>query len=114
MIFTHRESAQQFNITGGTAGVLYPPGPHRSFSLAVVASQGRYPEQGFSVNDICTESIFVQAGTLDITVNGQQYTLLPGDMLSIEPGEQYSIEGSAQCLDIITPAWDSTQNHIIQ
>jgi mannose-6-phosphate isomerase-like protein (cupin superfamily) len=114
MLLHHKTDAAPFTIPGGTVGALYPPGPKAAFSVAVVESRGRYPESGVSVNDVCTESIYVESGELTVTVDGEEHVLAEGDMLCIEPGEHYSITGTGRCIDIITPAWDSKQNHIIK
>ncbi len=112
-MFLTSKDGQEFSIPGGTQGVLYPPGPNKAFSIAVVTMDGQYPENGWSLNDKCTETIYVQAGSLVANVDGKQFKLKSGDILSIVPGKKYRVRGKAMTVDVITPAWDKGQNHII-
>ena len=109
-----KKDAQAFTIPGGTSGGLYPPGPGDAFSIAVVTMDGVYPEKGWSINDICTETMYVQEGQLVVDIEDQTFTIKPGDVLSVEPGNKYRCPGAATTIDVITPAWDKQQNHIIE
>lgn len=112
MLLTQKE-AQPFTIAGGTSGLLYPPGPNDAFSLAVVTMDGVYPESGWSVNDRCTETMYVQEGELTVDIEEETFTLGVGDILSVVPGRKYRVRGKATTIDLITPAWDKKQNHSI-
>lgn len=105
--------AQFFTIPGGTRGRLYPPGPGNAFSIAVVTMDGVYPEKGWSINDVCTETMYVQTGRLKVEIEEETFTLKKGDVLSVLPRKKYRVRGQATTLDVITPAWDKKQNHII-
>ena len=109
-----KQDAQAFAIPGGTQGMLYPSDPCGALSIAVVEMDGKYPEDGWSINDICTETMYVQEGVMDVDIEGESYTLNPGDVLSIPPKKKYRCHGTAKSIDIITPAWDKSQNHIIK
>lgn len=113
-MFIQEQDAQKFTIPGGTEGFLYPPGPNDAFSIAVVTMDGVYPKSGWSVNDICTETMYVQQGALQVDIEDQSYELVQGDVLSIVPGKKYRVRGTATTVDVITPAWDKAQNHIIE
>ena len=108
-----KEDAKAFTIAGGVAGLLYPPGPNKALSIAVVEQDGTYPQQGWSINDTCTETFYVLEGSLEVTINGTSTTLQSGDVCSIQPGNKYQVHGTGKTIDIITPAWDKKQNHII-
>ncbi len=109
-----KQEAEQFTIPGGVEGVLYPPGPGGQFSIAVVSQDGVYPAKGRSMNDVCTETMYVQEGRLTVEVDDATYELVAGDVLSITPGQKYRIRGKASTVDVITPAWDKKQNHILE
>lgn len=108
-----KEQAEKFIIPGGTEGVLYPPSPRRDQSIAIVEMDGIYPEKGFSINDFCTETIFMLEGELEVEIEGKTYIIKPGDMAVIEPLNKYRVRGKGKSIDLITPAWDKAQNHII-
>ena len=113
MIYRANE-AQSFEIPGGTSGRLYPPSEDGSHSVAYVKMDGVYPEKGYSLNDRCSESIYLISGQLTLTANGTECVLRPGDLFVVTPGTKYSIKGRGEALDLITPVWDKSQNHIIQ
>ncbi|HEY4518431.1 MAG TPA: hypothetical protein VJG48_02285 [Candidatus Paceibacterota bacterium] len=106
--------ASKFTIPGGTSGAIFPPHPKGEQTICYVETKGLYPESGVSVNDVCTETIYLLEGQLEITVDGKLNKIGKGELLVILPGSRYSIKGEAKALDIITPAWDSKQNHIIK
>lgn len=108
-----KQDAASFTIAGGTKGVLYPPGLDNAFSIAVVEMDGVYPEHGWSINDICTETMYVQSGELMVEIEDNTFTLTPGDLLSVEPHKRYRVRGAATTIDVITPAWAKQQNHIV-
>ncbi len=112
MIIT-KEHAQPFTIPGGTEGVLYPSDSNGAFTLARVTTAGVYPQKGYSVNDVATETIFVLQGMLDIEVDGTVFHVTEGNFISVKPGQKYRIEGKAECIDVITPAWEKNHNRII-
>lgn len=112
-MFVKKESAQKFTISGGTKGVIYPSSPKGDQTIAVVEMDGVYPEKGYSLNDFCTETILMIEGKFEIEANGQVYNLKEGDALMIFPGTKYKIAGQGKAADFISPAWDKSQNHII-
>jgi mannose-6-phosphate isomerase-like protein (cupin superfamily) len=112
-MLNHLRDAQPFAIPGGVRGVLYPAGPGNQFSLAVVEQDGVYPENGWSINDTCTETLYIIEGSLTVDVDAETYVIGVGDVLSVTPGQKYRIHGTAKTIDVITPAWDKNQNHII-
>lgn len=113
-MFYKKEQATKFSIPGGTNGLLFPSSPKGDQTVAVVEMDGIYPATGYSLNDFCTETIYLTEGLLEAEVGGQQYTLRPGDLLVILPGNKYRITGQGKSVDLITPAWDKAQNHMVE
>lgn len=113
-MFYSQQDAQEFTIPGGTHGYLYPPHPKKEQSVATIEMDGVYPEKGFSINDVCTETIFVLEGELEVEYKGEWHTLKPHDMIMLEPNNTYRIKGKGKAMVIISPSWDSNQNHIIE
>jgi hypothetical protein len=79
---------------------------------AFVWTDGRYPEakNGFSINQICTETITVLFGGIVLEIDEKVFVLNAGDQFSIKPNQKYSIAGKAVCKVDISPKWDSSQN----
>lgn len=112
MLYTQNQTTK-FTISGGTSGFIYPDHPQGEQTLALVEMDGIYPENGYSVNEVCTETFFVIAGSMTAEVDGQKYSLQVNDVLMVLPGQKYKTEGKVKILDIITPSWKKTQNKII-
>ena len=112
MLF-RKTSSEQFNIPGGTSGVLYPASPKKDQSIALVTMDGAYPENGWSINSKCTETLLVLEGVLRLEVKEVWHELSEGDLFVIEPGNKYRTEGKCRVVDFITPAWNKEQNKII-
>lgn len=108
-----RHQAEEFTLAGGTSGAIYPSSPKGDYTVARVMAKGTYPERGYSMNQRCTETLYVLSGTICVEIDGQSFEVHPGDLCRIEPGRKYRITGDAEVLDLITPAWDRSQNSIV-
>ena len=113
-MFVKKEMAESFSIPGGTKGAIYPSSPKGDQTIAVVEMDGIYPEKGYSFNDFCTETIFMLEGKFELEADGKKYQLEKGDLFMILPGTKYRISGKGKSIDFISPAWDKSQNHIIE
>ena len=113
-MLARKKDARKFKISGGTKGLIYPSSPKGDQTIAMVEMDRIYPEKGYSINDNCTETIFMLSGKFKMEVSGKKYTLKKGDMFTILPGNKYRIKGKGRAMDFISPLWDSTQNHIIE
>ena len=113
MVYSKKD-AQLFTLPGGTTGVLYPPSPLKDQSVAVIEMDGQYPQAGYSINDTCTETLYMLEGSFRVEYDGMWHTLHPGDLLMLLPGKKYRTEGKGKACVFISPSWNSKQNHIIQ
>lgn len=113
MIYKKKE-AQAFTIPGGSSGLIYPQMPNNDHSVAYVETDGKYPESGYSLNDFCTETFFIVDGAFKLEIDGIESEIEKGDLAVILPGKKYRLEGKGKVIDMITPAWDSKQNHIVE
>lgn len=109
-----KEQAQSFTIPGGTDGRLYPSHPAGEQTIAFVTMDGRYPEKGYSINERCTETLYVTEGAFTLTYGEESFELREGDVFMILPGTKYAITGRGSSVDVITPEWDKSQNRIIE
>lgn len=113
-MFIKKSDAQEFSIPGGTKGLLYPPSPKGDQSIAYVEMDGFYPERGYSINDLCTETLYMIEGVFEIECGGVKQVIGAGDIFMILPGNKYRTVGKGKALDLITPSWDKQQNHIVE
>lgn len=106
---------QRKKIVVGQALVSYEyPLPDKDINIAVVSLRGRYPEQGFVVNSVCTELVYIVAGQGTVVVGGEPLGVSEGDVVLIKPGQQYFWQGTVTMLISATPAWYSEQHKKIE
>lgn len=104
-----QSDAKKYDIPGGTC-YLYPDCPTGRLSCAYVLQDGRYPEEGFRKNSVCTEAMFIIDGRFTMTIDGETRELGPKDVVYVPVGAAYSIEGKGTTFVFIEPKWDSAQN----
>lgn len=84
---------------------------------AEITLTGRYPLEGYAVNDISTALITVESGQGEITIKEQgTQSLKTGDRLLIKSREPYFFHamGSLVIRYIATPAWKPEQSKIVE
>jgi hypothetical protein len=84
---------------------------------AEITITGRYPTEGYTVNDISLALISVESGTGIFTIkNSTPQNIETGDRLLVKPGEPYSFEtmGRLAIRYIATPAWTIKQSRNIE
>lgn len=112
-MFIRKNEATPFTIPGGTTGVIYPDHPTKEMTIAVVETDGVYPEQGYSLNQRCTETLYMLSGEFTLTANDAVYVLKEGDVFMVLPQTRYALKGKGKAMVVITPAWDKSQNSIV-
>jgi len=62
----------------------------RDLNSAVITINGRYPEKGYILNEVCKEVAYVLKGSGRIGISGEEVRqLAPGDAVMILPGERF-------------------------
>lgn len=100
----------EFSIPGETRGLLYASSPRGDQTVAVVEMEGRYPEQGYSLNDVSTETLLVLEGSVMAEAGEERHELSEGDLFMVFPQTKYRLEGKARVAVFITPAWEKNKN----
>ncbi len=114
-MFIRKKERKPFEIPRGTKGKLYPSSPKGDQTVAFVEMDGIYPEKGWSVNDISTETIFLQEGEFILETEKEgKHEMEPGDMFLVFPETKYRIEGKGRAVVIITPSWEKNTNRIVE
>jgi len=81
------------------------PSPDKDINLAVVELSGRYPTSGWAVNEKCKEMGWVLKGSGQFVTENQIVTISEGDLVVVEPGENYFWDGHMTLVMPATPAW---------
>jgi len=74
---------------------------NKELNIAVVTVNGRYPDKGHLVNDVCREIGYVLHGTGIVGIGKTTHGLSPGDAVMIEPGEKFYWHGES--LEMLMP-----------
>jgi mannose-6-phosphate isomerase-like protein (cupin superfamily) len=80
---------------------------------AVIRLSGRYPGQGFAVNEISKELVYVIKGQGTLTVGETSTRLSEGDMALLMPGEKYFFDGELVMMMPCAPAWTPQQHKLV-
>ena len=90
------------------------PTDHAHLDFAIVSISGKYPEIGYATNLISSEIIYVQSGSGQVTVNGVTKRVCAGDVILIEPNEQFIWAGDLQLHIACHPAFSAGQHVVCQ
>lgn len=82
---------------------------------SLIKLNGRYPETGFTLNEVCVELVYILGGSGYLgNKNGERLEFIAGDQLVIEPGEQYFWEAKATMFVPCAPAWYPEQHKKVE
>ncbi len=73
----------------------------KDLNIAVITINGRYPEKGYLVNEVCKEVAYVLSGTGVIGKRNSTQQLAKGDAVFIDAGETFFWEGDR--LEMLMP-----------
>jgi len=83
----------------------------KNASLGVSEIHGRYPNIGYDVDEEVEASWYIESGTGKIWIAGETCVVEPGDMVHIEAGEKFWIEGDNLRLIVCSsPVWTPQQH----
>lgn len=93
----------------------YPP-TSKAISVAFIEVKGRHPageKEQFIEHDLHV-LFYITDGNGIITVEGEPYGLVKGDVLTVQPGKRYFVEGDLSYVVATSPAYYSDQNEIVK
>lgn len=107
-----RKSEAESFTNGPTCTGFSFPFDSTDIDIAVVTVNGRYPEEGYVLNEVCKEIAYVLAGSGKLVMGtGISQTVQVGDATMIQPGEKYYWEGdNLQMVMPCSPAFDPSQH----
>ena len=84
--------------------------PPTTFCLGVSEISGRYPQSGTDADTEVEQIWYVEKGSGVVEVSGVQFELAEGDMLHIDKGEKFVIDGNLKLLVASSPIWTPEQH----
>lgn len=85
---THQHSAD--------CSVVEHPLNDPSLDFAIASINGRYPDKGYVVNQVCKELAYVAKGHGKIVIDNHEQQISAGDVVLIEPKEKYYWQGELE------------------
>lgn len=86
----------------------------KDIDLGLATITGRYPENGYCVNVISKELIYVLDGIGKLYFENEYIELEKGDSILIEPNEKYYWDSSYLVVSMAcTPSWTKEQHRLI-
>lgn len=86
-----------------------------ALNLAPIRIDGRYPEEGYTMNKDCDSVVYVLDGRgFFYDAKGSQVILEKGDQIHIPPQEAYAFEGGLDIVYAATPPWTPEQAKIVE
>lgn len=82
----------------------------KNIGLSYQELNGRVPEKGAGKNTVCEECYYILEGTVQVVVDGQEFTGEPGDAIAIKPGSSsYLIAHNLKLVTVTSPDWYEDQ-----
>jgi mannose-6-phosphate isomerase-like protein (cupin superfamily) len=105
-----RSETVSFSNSSTCSGFEFPF-EDKNLNIAVVTVDGRYPDTGHLINEVCEEIAYALNGSDCIGVDDTIYDLSPGDAVMVQPGERFFWQGDKlQMLMPCSPAFYPEQH----
>jgi mannose-6-phosphate isomerase-like protein (cupin superfamily) len=106
-----KEEAVEFTNGPSCSGYEYSF-EDSDLNISLVKVNGRYPEEGFAMNEVCKEAAYIVGGSGSLCVEGgERVEVSVGDAILLQPHEKYYWEGVALTLVMpCAPAFYSEQH----
>lgn len=109
MKITRKEETKKIKNSEACIAIEYSM-DDKDINGAVIELNGRYPDEGRTMNKKCKEMAYVIKGFGRVFVEDQEIQLKEGDLILIEPGEKFFWEGVMTLFMPCTPAWSPDQH----
>ena len=86
----------------------------RNINFCFCNINGRYPLNGFAINEKCKELAYVINGSGLVNIHGKFYKIKENDVVLINKGEKFFWQGEFKLALPCSPAWNIKQYKIIQ
>ena len=106
------EDSQKFENSDKCTVIEYPLGD-KDINFSTAFLTGRYPNEGYCVNDECKELIYVIDGTGSLNKKDEKIEFKKGDVILIDIGEKFYWDAHCTIAMHCTPAWYPEQYKLI-
>lgn len=87
----------------------------KDIDLGIAKIRGRYPDEGYAVNLISKELIYVIEGSGTLNFEHEKIEFSEGDSILIEPNDKYYYDTKYCKISMsCTPAWKMEQHKIVK
>ena len=107
------EQSQEF-INGEKCWVVEYPLDDKDINFSTAVLTGRYPDEGYCVNEECKELIYVIDGYGTLYKKNEKVEFSKGDIVLIDKGEIYYWDAHCTIAMPCTPAWYPEQHKFIK
>ena len=112
MEYIKKDQSEIFNV-GNLIAHEYPT-KNPNINCALVELKGRHPQEGWIMNEQCTELVFFVRGSAVLTTEKESINFGEGDMVILQPQEKYFWVGDCTLFTPSTPAWTPEQTKIVK
>ena len=87
----------------------------KDIDLGIATINGRYPDEGYGVNLVSKELVYVIEGNGTLNFENEKIEFSAGDAILIEPNEKYYYDTKYCKISMsCTPAWEMEQHKLIK
>jgi mannose-6-phosphate isomerase-like protein (cupin superfamily) len=114
MKYIPKSQAKKFTNIGAGHVMEYNLGDP-DIDIAIVSLNGKYPEEGWVVNEQVKELLYVISGSGRLTTKDKTVDLNPGDQVLVDKGELFRYETADKLVVVAacTPAWTPQQHKAV-
>ena len=113
MQFIKHENTATFENSPGCTATEYDFKNENDLNIAGITLDGRYPDNGYALNTVSKELMYVTHGHGTLFTSDKNVTLNQGDAVLIQPHERYYLEGTLELVISSSPAWRPEQHQNI-
>ncbi|CDA16828.1 putative uncharacterized protein [Clostridium sp. CAG:571] len=107
------EESQEFK-NGDKCTVIEYPSDDKDINFSTAVLTGRYPDEGYCVNEECKELIYCMEGKGTLNKKNEKIEFKKGDVILIDKGEIYYWDAHCTIAMPCTPAWYPEQHKLIK
>ncbi len=113
MKLVKQEQAEKFSNSEKCQVLEYPLND-KDINCATAIITGRYPDNGYCVNEKCKELIYVVEGKGTLNKKNEVIEFDKGDVILIDKGEVYYWDAHCTIVMPCTPAWYPEQHKLVE
>ncbi len=106
------EQAKEFLNSDKCKGIEYPL-DDKDINFSIATINGRYPDNGYCVNEECKELIYVIDGNGSLNKKDDKIEFNKGDVVLIDKGEIFYWDAQCTIAMPCTPAWYPEQHKLL-